>query len=209
MRYLLQAIRPTAAGHIRAQRAAFTPDGVESYTVPCLSIGPLLLPADTSPFDAEICAHVAWMTAQQMQGRLLSCAQSARAIDLPDAPDADAAAQEIWRNRYGNPKQDGMIYILIPEQLDRTLVLAGWNLYPAMKSEAVEAKAAAFTEAAKADEKAVAKAKKSYLDCVEKALRDPQIMQYLFRADVPPGFIADAFDRSDYVQQSRAKIGGL
>ena len=207
MRYLLQSIRPVYS-QVNAYRPAFTATGTECVHLPCLNAASLLLPASVDAKNAELAAHIAWMTAQSIKANMLACAQNMRGIDLENVHDGEAVAKEIFRNRMGKPWEDGLMYILIPEQIDRAFAIIGYDLHPARRSEAIEAQAAAFSAALQADPKAVAKAKKIYLDAIEKAVNDPEIMQFMFMDGQTHTAMMMAFDRAEYVQSAKSKIAG-
>lgn len=210
MNYLLQCVRPISTQKT-ANRAAFTPEGVEYVHVPALAIGSLILPA-SAEITPDLCGHVAWMTAQAAAGNIIASARSMRAVEVQAGADGEAIAAAIRSQRYGDPVNDGLIYILIPENTAQSLALHRLDVVPARRSEAIEAQARAFAAACEADQKAVERARKSWRDCVEKALKDADIMQFLMRGDLDSQnvtrLMAAAFDRADYTQAAKAKIAG-
>lgn len=210
MNYLLQCVRPIATQKT-ASRAAFCPDGVEYIHASALAIGAMVLPANTE-ITPELCGHLAWMTAQTAAGNIIASARSMRSVEVPEGASGEAIADAIRLQRYGDPANDGFIYILIPENTAQSLALRRLDVVPARRSEGVEAAAAAFAAACEADPKAVDRARKSWRDCVEKAVKDAEIMQFLMRGDLDSQnvtrLMAAAFDRAEYVQSAKSKISG-
>lgn len=204
MMYLVQHLIPITLTH-PATRAAFSPRGVEDYRYPVLGIGSLHLPLDARMEDYA--GHVGALFARSMAGNVISSAAQYRKLDVSEDADAATVAAEIVRARYGNP--DDGLWILIPEDVTRSRVLAHGVMYAAKESAQVKAQVAMLAATCKADPQAVKTAQRTYMQCVERAIKDPEVMCYMFNATAGKDDLLRAFNDAEYVEQAKEKVRTL
>ena len=202
MKYIVLRLNAVQT-YARKKRPAFSADGYEFVSIPALVIGSLDLPSDAT-ITADVLGHVGWTQAQAIAADILGC--TLKRIDLEDGFSAEDASNEIWKARIGDPSHDAAIYILIPQRPERACVLYRACLYPARQSARIERQAAKFKASLDIDASASASARALYMECVEKATHDPDVMQWLLRPDGGACYAMQAFDRAQYVVEARERV---
>lgn len=205
MKYIVLRLNAVQT-YARKKRPAFSADGYEFVSIPAQVIGSLELPSDTS-LTADVLGHVGWTQAQAIAADILGC--TLKRIDLEDGFSAEDASNEIWQARIGDPSHDAAIYILIPQRPERACVLYRACLYAARQSARIERQAEKFRASLDIDASASASARALYMECVEMATHDPEVMQWLLRPDGGAVYAMQAFDRAPYVMEARERVGKL
>lgn len=202
MKYLVLRLNIVST-YGRARRPFLCSEGYDILSQPAISIDGLMLPAD-APQDGDFLAHVGWLQAQSIASDLLG--STLRRIELEDGFTAHEAAQAIFAERIGDPANDVAVYILIPAQVDRSCVLHRGSLYPARRSARIEKAAEQFAERLHGNDEAISAARAAWLDCVEQATHDPNVMQWLIRGDGGCAYAQRAFDAAPYVAEAREAV---